>query len=45
MLLRISVSLVEMPNIQLQFRRDYAATWASINPVLASGETGIEIDS
>jgi collagen type VII alpha len=34
-----------MPNIQLQFRRDYAATWASLNPILASGEMGIEIDT
>jgi len=34
-----------MPNIQLQFRRDYAATWTSINPILASGEMGIERDS
>lgn len=34
-----------MPNIQLQFRRDYAATWGSLNPTLASGEMGIELDS
>ena len=34
-----------MPNIQLQFRRDYAATWSSLNPILASGEMGIVIDS
>ena len=34
-----------MPNIQLQFRRDYAATWASLNPILASGEMGIVIDT
>jgi collagen type VII alpha len=33
-----------MPNIQLQFRRDYAATWTAVNPTLASGEMGIELD-
>ena len=34
-----------MPNIQLQFRRDTAANWTLNNPVLASGEMGIEMDT
>ena len=34
---------VDMPFIQLQFRRDTAANWTSVNPVLASGEMGIEL--
>ena len=34
---------VEMPFIQLQFRRDTPANWTSANPVLASGEMGIEL--
>jgi len=34
-----------MPNIQLQFRRGTAAQWTSANPVLASGEMGIETDT
>jgi hypothetical protein len=29
----------------IQIRRDNAATWASINPTLAIGELGIEIDT
>jgi hypothetical protein len=31
-----------MPTIQLQFRRSTAAEWSNVNPVLASGEMGIE---
>jgi hypothetical protein len=34
-----------MPFIQLQFRRDTAANWIATNPVLASGEMGIELDT
>lgn len=34
-----------MPYIQLQFRRDTAAIWQTNNPVLASGEMGIETDT
>ena len=34
-----------MPYIQLQFRRDTSHNWACTNPVLASGEMGIEIDT
>lgn len=34
-----------MPFIQLQLRRDTAATWTAVNPVLASGEIGLETDT
>ena len=34
-----------MPYIQFQFRRGSAAEWASANPVLASGELGLENDT
>ena len=34
-----------MPFIQLQFRRSPAAQWTVDNPILASGEMGIEIDT
>jgi len=34
-----------MPFIQFQHRRDPASTWATNNPVLASGEMGIETDT
>lgn len=34
-----------MPTIQLQFRRGTASNWSSTNPVLASGEMGIETDT
>ena len=34
-----------MPYIQLQFRRDTSINWASTNPLLASGEMGIELDT
>ena len=34
-----------MPFIQFQFRRGLAAEWASANPILASGEMGIETDT
>ncbi len=34
-----------MPFIQLQFRRSPAAQWTSDNPILASGEMGIETDT
>ncbi len=34
-----------MPYIQLQFRRDTSTNWTSANPVLASGEMGIELDT
>ena len=38
-------TIYRMPNIQLQFRRDTAANWTAQNPLLASGEMGIETDS
>lgn len=31
--------------VQIQFRRDYAATWTTNNPVLAQGEVGLEVDT
>ena len=34
-----------MPNIQLQFRRGTSSQWSTANPVLASGEMGIETDT
>ncbi len=34
-----------MPYIQFQHRRDTAAVWTSYNPILASGEIGLEIDT
>jgi len=34
-----------MPYIQLQFRRDTSINWSSTNPLLASGEMGIELDT
>ena len=34
-----------MPFIQLQFRRDTAYNWTCTNPILASGEMGIELDT
>jgi hypothetical protein len=34
-----------MPNIQFQFRRGTASQWTSANPVLASGELGLETDT
>ena len=30
---------------KIQFRRDTAANWTSVNPTLASGEMGIETDT
>jgi hypothetical protein len=34
-----------MPFIQLQFRRDTASNWTTNNPILASGEMGIETNT
>jgi hypothetical protein len=34
-----------MPHIQIQFRRDTSASWAFANPILASGEMGIELNT
>ena len=34
-----------MPYIQLQFRRDTYENWRCANPLLASGEMGIELDT
>jgi hypothetical protein len=31
--------------VQIQFRNDLAATWTSVNPTLAQGELGLEIDT
>lgn len=33
------------PEIQLQLRRDVAADWTSVNPILAEGEMGVEVDT
>jgi len=30
---------------KIQFRRDTAARWASVNPILLSGEIGLVTDS
>jgi hypothetical protein len=32
-------------SIQIQLRRDTAASWTSVNPILASGEVGVESDT
>lgn len=29
----------------IQLRRDTAANWSAVNPILAQGELGIEVDS
>jgi hypothetical protein len=34
-----------MPHIQIQFRRDTSVTWQFADPILASGELGIELDT
>jgi hypothetical protein len=34
-----------MANFQIQLRNDTAANWSSSNPVLASGEMGVDITS
>lgn len=35
-----------MPRLaQIQVRRDTAANWASVNPVLSAGEIGLETDT
>lgn len=34
-----------MPYIQLQIRRDTATNWTTSNPILASGEIGINLDT
>lgn len=31
--------------VQIQLRNDTAANWASVNPTLAKGEVGVEIDT
>lgn len=31
--------------VQIQFRNDIAATWTSVNPILAIGEIGLETDT
>ena len=31
--------------VLIQFRRDTAATWSSVNPTLAEGEVGLELDT
>lgn len=31
--------------LKIRLRHDPAATWTSVNPVLASGETGVELDT
>ena len=30
---------------RIQFRRGLAATWTSVNPILAQGESGVEVDT
>jgi len=32
-------------SVTIQFRRDTAANWTSVNPVLAEGEPGYETDT
>jgi len=34
-----------MPSVRFQLRRDTAATWAAVNPVLGPGEPALEIDT
>jgi len=34
-----------MPHIQIQFRRDNSTSWTFSNPILASGELGLELDT
>ena len=35
-----------MPRVnQIQLRRDTAANWTSVNPILAAGEVGLETDT
>jgi hypothetical protein len=35
-----------MPRVnQIQLRRDTAANWTSVNPILAAGEVGFETDT
>jgi hypothetical protein len=34
-----------MPHIQIQFRRDTSVSWKFADPVLASGELGLELDT
>lgn len=31
--------------VNIQMRRDIAVTWAAINPILAQGEIGVELDT
>jgi hypothetical protein len=31
--------------VQIQFRHDTAANWTSVDPILAEGELGLEIDT
>lgn len=31
--------------VQIQIRRGTAATWTSVNPLLAEGELGVELDT
>jgi hypothetical protein len=38
-------SIITMPYIQLQFRRDTSSVWSSNNPTLASGELGLETNT
>jgi hypothetical protein len=42
---QFSFIITKMPNIQLQFRRDTSTNWTANNPVLASGEMGLETDT
>jgi len=30
---------------KIQFRRDTSVNWASVNPILAQGELGLELDT
>ncbi|MGA0207950.1 MAG: hypothetical protein ACO3LT_09180 [Ilumatobacteraceae bacterium] len=32
-------------SVLIQFRRDTAANWASVNPILADGEIALETDT
>ena len=32
-------------SVRIQYRRDLSATWSSVNPILAEGEPGYEVDT
>lgn len=40
-----SVALAGPPYTLIQLRRDISSNWSTVNPVLASGEIGVELDT